>query len=73
MVKKLKEQAYSFINLDEAMQDEVYAQENKYYKKWGVSWVYRWMTNSIEIKRLMNNEPDILEIYKEYQKIQKQN
>ena len=72
LVEKLKEQGYSFVSLDEAMQDDVYMQENNYYKKWGVSWMYRWMTNNIEIKRLMNNEPDILEIYKEYQKIQKQ-
>jgi len=72
LVKKLKEQGYSFISLDEAMQDDVHTQENNYFKKWGVSWMYRWMTNNVEIKRLMNNEPDILEIYKEYQKIQKQ-
>jgi len=73
LVKKLKEQDYSFTSLDEAMQDDVYTQENHYHKKWGVSWVYRWMTNKIEINKLMRNEPDIMDIYKEYQRIQKQN
>ncbi len=68
LVQKLKEDGYSFVSLDEAMQDNVYKQENNYNKKWGISWFYRWMTNKEEMKRLMNNEPDILEIYKEYQK-----
>jgi len=73
LVKKLKEKDYSFISIDEAMQDDVYAQKNHYYKKWGVSWFYRWMTDKVKINKLMRNEPDIMDIYKEYQRIQKQN
>jgi len=71
IVSKLKEKNYSFISLDELMKDQVYQQKNNYHKKWGISWFYRWMTNKSEIKKLMQNEPDIMNIYQEYQRIQK--
>ncbi|MCL3779504.1 polysaccharide deacetylase [Prolixibacteraceae bacterium JC049] len=70
IVQKLKEKNYSFVSLDKAMQDKVYQQKNNFYKKWGISWFYRWMTDNGEIKRCMNNEPDIMPIYKEYQQVQ---
>ncbi|MCT4638068.1 MAG: polysaccharide deacetylase family protein [Bacteroidales bacterium] len=70
LVKRLKEDNYSIIALDEAMQDDVYKQKNNYNKKWGVSWFYRWMTNKDEIKKLMHKEPEVMAIYKEYKEVQ---
>lgn len=69
LIEKLIKEGYSFVSLDEAMQDPVYEQPNNYYKKWGISWIYRWINEKDEIKRLMQHEPDIMETYKIYQKL----
>ncbi len=66
---RLKDKGYIFISLDDAMQDEVYKQRNMYNKKWGISWFYRWITDSNKIKSMMHNEPNITTIYKEYHKL----
>ncbi len=71
LLEKLTEKGYSIISLEEAMQDEVYQQANQYTKKWGVSWFYRWMTDSKNIRQLMIKEPDITDIYEEYQEYSK--
>lgn len=73
LVKLLKDKGYGFVSLDEVMQDVAYEQTNVYNKKWGVSWFYRWMNNSKEMKNLMNNEPDITEIYNEYKTLSNKN
>lgn len=73
LVKLLKDKGYGFVSLDEVMQDVAYEQTNVYNKKWGVSWFYRWMNNSKEMKSLMNNEPDIKEIYNEYKTLSNKN
>lgn len=71
LLEKLKEKEYQFISLNEALTDEVYQQENLYYKKWGVSWVYRWMSDRKERIRLMKAEPEMMDIYNLYQKLSK--
>jgi peptidoglycan/xylan/chitin deacetylase (PgdA/CDA1 family) len=73
LLEKLKEKEYQFISLDEALTDKVYQQENLYNKKWGISWVYRWMPNQKERVRLMKAEPEMMDIYELYQKISKSN
>ncbi|WP_428224764.1 polysaccharide deacetylase family protein [Flavobacterium sp.] len=62
LITCLKEKKYSFISLNEALQDEVYKQESVYYKKWGVSWLYRWMPNQKERTTYIKNEPSTQEI-----------
>ncbi len=69
LIRKLKEQGYSFVDLDEAMEDPAYSQGDIYYKKWGISWIYRWMENTNERKQLMRSEPDIQETYNLYLKL----
>nr|WP_321232781.1 polysaccharide deacetylase family protein [uncultured Psychroserpens sp.] len=69
LIHKLKEKKYEFISLSEALEDPVYSQPNVYYKKWGVSWLYRWMPKHNERIRLMKQEPKINDIYKLYQEI----
>lgn len=68
LLQKLKEKDYNFISLTEALKDPVYKQENVYYKKWGVSWIYRWMKDSKERVLLMKQEPDMKKTYELYQK-----
>ncbi|MEN7547585.1 polysaccharide deacetylase family protein [Rapidithrix thailandica] len=69
LVDKLQQKNYSFISLEEALEDKVYESPDVYYKKWGVSWVYRWMTDSKERSRLMRSEPSVEEYYKTYQEL----
>jgi peptidoglycan/xylan/chitin deacetylase (PgdA/CDA1 family) len=69
LVHELNLQGYSFISLDKAMKDEVYTQQCNFYKKWGISWFYRWMNSEKQMKELMQGEPDLGEFYKEYKKV----
>ncbi|EAY25197.1 polysaccharide deacetylase family protein [Microscilla marina] len=71
LLSKLRQRKYSFISLTKAMQDPVYQQTDVYYKKWGVSWMYRWMKDGKARSQLMKTEPDIMSVYQEYQKVLK--
>ena len=72
LLNELKKRNYSFISIDEALQDDVYKQKDLYYKKWGISWVYRWMKNQKDVSKLLNDEPDTNIIYLLYQQIQEE-
>ncbi|MEI7492169.1 MAG: polysaccharide deacetylase family protein [Bacteroidota bacterium] len=65
LINELKKKRYTFISLDEALQDDVYKQEDKYYKPWGVSWLYRWMNTREEITSFQKHEPkdDLYDLY----------
>lgn len=69
LVHKLKEMGYEFISLEEAMKDNIYNQQNTYYKKWGVTWIYRWMNDNSRIQAIMQQEPELTDIYKLYEEI----
>ncbi|MBK6265664.1 polysaccharide deacetylase family protein [Marivirga sp. S37H4] len=69
IIQILKKKNYSFINLEEALSDPVYQQPDTYYKKWGVSWLYRWMQNPKERSTAMKQEPDIMEVHQLYEKL----
>jgi len=43
-----------------------YEQENNYHKKWGVSWIYRWIKDSTKRMDLMKKESDFSEVEKLY-------
>jgi peptidoglycan/xylan/chitin deacetylase (PgdA/CDA1 family) len=73
IVEKLKIKNYNFIGLEEALHDEVYKNKNYYSKKWGISWIYRWIENGEERKRIMQTEPTTLEIEKLFNTIQEKN
>ena len=66
LVQKLKERNYSFISFDEALKDDVYKQPNDYYQKWGISWIYRWVSDDKERMRLMRAEPEMKDVYDTY-------
>jgi peptidoglycan/xylan/chitin deacetylase (PgdA/CDA1 family) len=71
LVTELRKREYTFISLEDALTDEVYQQKDNYYKKWGVSWMYRWKSTQKERASLMNQEPSIEKIQILYEKILK--
>ncbi|MCK9424067.1 MAG: polysaccharide deacetylase family protein [Bacteroidales bacterium] len=73
LLNELKKKKYKVISFDEALQDNAYKQEDKYYKKWGISWVYRWMKNQEEISFYNKPEPkdDLYDLYKKLVEEQK--
>jgi peptidoglycan/xylan/chitin deacetylase (PgdA/CDA1 family) len=73
LVSELKALEYEFISLDEALEDEIYAQKNNYYRKWGISWLYRWMDSQKERVRWMKMEPDMKEIQNLYNNLNQKN
>ena len=57
LTTRLQQQGYSFISLEDALQDKVY-QSNDYYKgRFGFSWIYRWQPDEGKRKMLMRKEP----------------
>jgi len=73
IILELKKNEFTFISIDEALTDSVYQQENNYYKKWGISWLYRWMPTQSERFKWMYLEPDISSIELLYQNLSKKN
>lgn len=69
LIERLSDKGYSFISIDEALKDDVYTQSNCYNKKWGISWMYRWMKNNKERIQLMQREPDFTNVYERYESI----
>lgn len=55
----LESENYEFVSIDEAIKDSAYSQNNNYYNKWGISWLYRWMSDSNKRKEWMKKEPDM--------------
>jgi hypothetical protein len=53
------------------MKDIAYEQANNYYKKWGVSWIYRWIKDSSKRMDLMGKEPDFTVVEMLYNSIVK--
>lgn len=69
IIERLQKENYEIVSLDESMTDDVYRQEDRYYKKWGISWLYRWMSTQQERVEWMNQEPDLTEVEKTYNEI----
>ena len=43
LIKALIKKGYKFITLESVLKDPVYSKNNYYFKKWGISWIYRWI------------------------------
>jgi hypothetical protein len=48
---------YKFINLETALQDELYKTEDQYFKKGGISWLDRWAITQGKSKDFFAGEP----------------
>lgn len=68
LLNELKNKKYKFISLDKALKDKIYSQRDNYNKKWGISWLYRWLSSKEELKSLMTQEPSTEEIENIYHK-----
>lgn len=73
ILEALRLRNYKFISLKKALKDKVYQQNDYYTKKWGISWVYRWMDNPAERTSLMKKEPNTEAIEQLYDTILQQN
>lgn len=62
LVSALRYEGYEIVGFEESMKDRVYSQEDRYYQKWGMSWLYRWMQTQEERVQWMKREPDLTEI-----------
>lgn len=69
IISRLKQDDYNIISIEESLTDSIYEQEDIYYKKWGISWLYRWMGTQEERVGWMKQEPDLSELEVLYQQI----
>lgn len=73
LITELKKRQYQFINLENALTDKVYQQKDNYFKKWGISWLYRWQATQKERIENMKKEPSTETIMELYEGILKEN
>lgn len=59
IIQKLKEKGFVIESFEESLSDPVYQQKDRYYEKWGISWLYRWMDSQEERIKWMKREPDL--------------
>lgn len=73
LVEGLKKKGYTFITLDKALTDDVYAQKEYYTGSAGFSWLYRWEPDAEKRKSLLRAEPEDAALVKAYEALQKKN
>ena len=66
LMEGFRNAGYTVVSLEEALSDPVYQQKNTYYKKWGISWLYRWIEELESRKKWMMAEPDMQAIQEEF-------
>jgi peptidoglycan-N-acetylglucosamine deacetylase len=71
LIMRLKKNGYSFISLDDALEDEIYQNKDYYTGQFGISWICRWIENSEERKEHMKKEPYSEEIDQLYNDLNK--
>lgn len=70
LVAMMKKRGYSFITLEEALQDKAYSLPDTYFGAWGISWLHHWAL-ARGMKRWPDpNPPDF--INKEYERLSKE-
>jgi peptidoglycan-N-acetylglucosamine deacetylase len=71
LIEQIRKENYDIVSFEESLTDPIYQQEDTYFKKWGISWLYRWMNTQKERVEWMSLEPDLKEIEKIYAEILK--
>lgn len=66
---QLNNQEYQFITLEDALTDPIYSQKDYFYKKYGISWFYRWIANVEKRNQLGRAEPVCERINNEFEGI----
>ncbi|QRR03470.1 polysaccharide deacetylase family protein [Dyadobacter sandarakinus] len=67
IVQKLKQQQYKMISLEEALEDPLYKSVDYYAGNAGFSWIYRWVQDPSERKRLLRAEPEDAETQRAFE------
>lgn len=57
MIRRLQQRGYSFITLEQALQDRAYQNRDEYVGRFGISWLHRWMIG-LGQKLNYSDEPD---------------
>lgn len=70
IIDLLYNSGYQVGSLSDVLQDPIYSQDNAYYKKWGVSWFYRWMDTRELRLHWMRQEPDFSEVETLFEEIE---
>ncbi len=69
IIIRLKQQGYDIVDLDQSLEDPLYQLPDHYYRKWGVSWLYRWMASQKIRVSWMKQEPSLKDIESTYHEI----
>ena len=62
IISRLKREDYNIVSFEESFTDPIYFQRDTYYKKWGISWLYRYMKTQEERVKWMKQEPSLSKI-----------
>lgn len=57
IIKMLDKNGYSFVNMDEALEDELYLTPINVYGDWGISWLDRWAFSQGKKGDFFNDDP----------------
>lgn len=71
IISRLKQADYKIVSFEVSLKDPIYKQKDTYYKKWGISWLYRYMDTQEERVKWMKLEPGISKIETLYNQINK--
>lgn len=71
IISRLKQEDYNIVSFEESLTDSIYNQKDTYYKKWGISWLYRYMDTHEERIKWMGQEPGMSKIAALYNQINK--
>lgn len=71
LVDNLKKKGYSFVRMDQAMEDAVYRSPDFYFGRAGFSWIYRWEPDREKRKALLQAEPENTRLHAEYDQLTK--
>lgn len=66
VIRQLQRKGYRIESFETILKDPIYNNPVNYYKKWGISWMYRWMTSRNEQIGWMKQEPELHEIQSLY-------
>lgn len=69
ILNALKEEGYVIEGLDQSLTDPIYSLPDRYFRKWGVSWLYRFMEARQERISWMRREPALTRLEEEYNSI----
>ncbi|MFC2158132.1 polysaccharide deacetylase family protein [Acidobacteriota bacterium] len=59
LARLLKKRGYTFISLDEALQDKAYASEDRYTGPGGITWLHRWALTQGKRGDFFKGEPEV--------------